>query len=117
MGCVKYVVVSWAAGGGGSGVEDSLACSNCSVEGRSGEGFGRLPWPTVPKARGLGLMAGQRGANQGPITLSSARPGLTGDSLSEAGRKMNLQESVRFRGPRSVALYIYICVSYDKCGS
>lgn len=51
----------------------SLACPNCSVERRSGEGFGWLPWPTGPKARGSGLIAGQRGANQGPITLGSAR--------------------------------------------
>lgn len=87
MGCMKYVVVAVE----GVGVEGlSLACPNCSVERRSRGGFGRLPWPTVPKAGGLGLMAGQRGANQGPITLSSARPGLAGDRLSEAARRARL---------------------------
>lgn len=78
----------------------------------AGEDFGRLPRLAVPKARGLGLTAGQRGANQGPITLSSARPGLTGDRLSEAGRKARLEESVRFKGPQSVCLYM--CVSLGK---
>ena len=87
MGCMKYVGVVVE----GVGVEGlSLACPNCSVERRSRGGFGRLPWPTVPKAGGLGLMAGQRGANQGPITLSSARPGLAGDRLSEAARRARL---------------------------
>lgn len=67
-----------------------LACPNCSVERRSRGGFGSLPWSTVPKARGLGLMPGQKGANQGPITLSSARPGLAGDRLSEAAKRARL---------------------------
>jgi len=53
---------------------------------REGAGWiWQAAWP-VPKARGLGLMAGQRGASQGPVLLSSARTGLAGDGLSEAER-------------------------------
>lgn len=79
----------------------SLACPNCIAEGRRWGGFGWLPWPTVPKARGSGLITGQRGANQGPITLLSARAGLAGDRLSEAAR---LTETARFKGPLSMCL-------------
>lgn len=80
------------------------------MERRSRGGFGRLPRPTVPKARGLGLMAGQRGANQGPITLSSARPGLAGDRLSEAARRARPTEPARFKGPRSVWVHAWVYV-------
>ncbi len=104
---MKYVVMEVDGGGCRGGL--SVACPNCSVEKRSRGGFGRLPWATVPKARGLGLMAGQRGANQGPITLSSARPGLAGDRQSEAARRARLTEPARFKGPRSVCLCLW-CV-------
>lgn len=33
------------------------------------------------------MTAGQRGANQGPVTLSFARRGLAGDRLSEAAKE------------------------------
>lgn len=79
----------------------SLVCPNCIVEGRRWGGFGRLPRPTVPKARGSGLITGQKGANQGPIRLHSARTGLTGDRQSEAAR---LTETARFKGPLSMCL-------------
>lgn len=83
---------------GGEGCRGGLsgACSNCSVQRRSRGGFGRPPWPTVFKAMGLGLIAGQRGANQGPVVLSSARPGLAGDRLSEgAGRGKRTRAEVQ----------------------
>lgn len=67
-----------------------------------GRGFGRLPQRTVPKARGSGLIAGQRGANQGPITLSSARPGLAGDILSGEAGRARLTAAVRFKGSSEV---------------
>ncbi|KAK5616174.1 hypothetical protein CRENBAI_016247 [Crenichthys baileyi] len=40
------------------------------------------------KSRGLGLMAGQRGADQGPIVPCSVRPGPAGDGVSEVMRKV-----------------------------
>lgn len=83
----------------------SLACPNCIAERRRWGGFGRLPWPTVPKARGSGLITGQRGANQGPITLHSARARLAGDRLSEAAR---LTESARFKG--LLSMFAHVCV-------
>lgn len=83
----------------------SLACPNCIAERRRWGGFGRLPWPTVPKARGSGLITGQRGANQGPITLHSARARLAGDRLSEAAR---LTESARFKGALSMFAHVFV---------
>lgn len=72
-----------------------------------GRGFGRLPRRTVPKARGSGLIAGQRGANQGPITLGSARPGLAGDTLSGEAGRARPAAAVRFKGSSEV---VCLCV-------
>lgn len=66
----------------------SLVCPNCIAEGRRWGGFGRLPRPPVPKARGSGLITGQKGANQGPgrAPLRQGRTGwLETDSLRQQG--------------------------------
>lgn len=83
----------------------SLVCPNCIAEGRRWGGFGWLPQPTVPKARGSELITGQKGANQGPIRVHSARAGLPGDRQSEGAR---LIETARFKGPLSMCLCIDI---------
>lgn len=86
----------------------SLACSNCIAERRRWGGFGWLPWPTVPKARGSGLITGQRGANQGPITLLSARQDwLETDCLRQQGWQ-------KLPGSRDLWVCVCACVCYGK---
>ena len=74
----------------------------------AGEDLAGCPGLRFQKARGLGLMAGQRGANQGPIMLSSARPGLAGDRLSETARKARLKKS-EVQGS-SESVFVRVCL-------
>lgn len=72
-------------------------------------GFGQLPWPTISKARGSGMIAGQRGANQGPIRHSSA---VQASLQTEATRQARLTKTTRSKGPLSLRLCM--CVFHGQ---